>query len=1265
MKNHKYMLTIAVVGVISAAFATGLPTTGLQAHFRADHVGRVLTSGNVVPAHGDNVYSWATEPGVGSPLTLVAITNNPLWQANAFRRADGTYRPAIRFIRDIDNSADRKDLNGNAMSRMILASTETTTLNLGTQTTWFLVMNYLANQNGCRVFGFGADSPRFGAFVLGGTPDNRLRLHNNNDPAAKSVLTMSPGAYLVDSREDGSRMTCASNGFEAVNFDKTSAARSTPDTFYLGRMISENNTARFDAAELIVYNRALNDAEMRIVRNALAVRWGLPCADLLWTGASVGFCDDLAGIGSSTATGDGRITGAVETSGNAGGLVLSVASGSLAGANGYLLAAHDGKSAKMAWSESDGYLRVTRTWRTETTLSSVPAVTFAFDLAELGVGPATVRLLYRVNASSAFVDTGINGVLSGSVSSFTFAAGAYKDGEYTLAVDAVANDGTSLPSTSDMTVWFKPEAGLVTDGNGGVVKWENQGSLGSSADVLASSGTVQVVENALATYSALDFCGNSFLKTAGKTDLGRDGFEPPSWFVVFKPGDDSETMKNSGLFGHDSNSPRFGAFFPTTTGSQALSGYWSRVYVGESGTTAAIYARETPAGAWHLLDMTAMFSRGKNCYDEVIGTDAVEGRGSHSNSKTFTYKVTSEYLEVGHFREDSWGNPFPGQIAEIRIYKRSLNPAERLLVEKELSDKYALSLNIPFLGATHASGATYATGIAAVGYEDAEGECGASSATSGGLALDVPGWACGDAKVLYAHNGGSLAWTTAGGITTLARSWYVQSASTLPALRLNFLLGELENGEAYAVYYRTSDTASWVCLPYPAKVANGAVSVKIPAGLATGYFTLGKIGAGEATQQPCAAVSDGLAGWYRADTGVTEANGAVSVWRNIGLLGATADVTQAAGTGSATLSTSVFAEGGVNFGGSAILRTTGDIKWTASNNNNTWFAVFKVADNAGLPSSSMPVFGTSSSDPRFGAMFPSATTVLRLRTHGYVQNSSEKYCQFNLENDALGKAMIVDSLRSGTVVDSYLNGSRKVGKSDSALGNSNANTFNIGNMAGMGSKFQGDIAEIRVYNRAISDVERNIVANHLAARYGVTMDGNLLYGGAAAGCTLDVVGVGCSTNKSSVSSTVHVPGNITVSDNSAGLVIAVVGSLADGDYVLAGHGEKANKWVSAGDCVKRMKRAWHITKTNAASLDLKLTFRLVDAGIEPIEDKFRPKNYRLLLSVDGGTTWTDVEVDLTRNGQEFTCTIPAATFAEGQYTIGAAVTAPGLVIFLR
>ena len=51
MKISKYILTIAAAGAFYAAFATGLPTDGLQAHFRADHAGRVVNGDGVVPTH--------------------------------------------------------------------------------------------------------------------------------------------------------------------------------------------------------------------------------------------------------------------------------------------------------------------------------------------------------------------------------------------------------------------------------------------------------------------------------------------------------------------------------------------------------------------------------------------------------------------------------------------------------------------------------------------------------------------------------------------------------------------------------------------------------------------------------------------------------------------------------------------------------------------------------------------------------------------------------------------------------------------------------------------------------------------------------------------------------------------------------------------------------------------------------------------------------------------------------------------------------------
>lgn len=1246
MRNHKYILTIAFVGAFSVAFAAGLPSNGLQAHFRADHVGRVVNNLGVVPTHGSAVSCWTTEPGVESPLKLVkdGDVTLPNWQTNAFRRADGTYLPAVRFRRNADNSED--------IASMHLVSSKATTLNLGKDSTWFLVMNNLAANPNRGVFGFNQDSNanlRFGAFFLKDL-DNMLRVHNNANPGANGNMDLPIGqSNLIDSRGGSDWMTAGLNGLETLNFSQTTCALNAKN-FYLGRMVGVDSSAAFDCAELAIYNRALNDAEVRIVRNSLAARWGLAIDNLVWTGASAGFCNDLAGIGSSTATGNGRIPGVVNTSASAGGLVLSVSSGSIDGADGYLLVAHDGKPAKMSWSEADGFLRVTRTWRTETTLSSVPAVTFAFDLAELGVGSATVRLLYRANSSSAFADIGISGALVGNVCSFSFVAGAYKDGEYTLAVDAVADAGTALPSTDDLAVWFKPETGLVASGND-VVTWENQGFLSHEVDVHAYSGTVKVVENALENsagtvkYPALDFGGSSFLRTSVVTDLGRDVFAPPSWFVVFKPSETSDLMKNAAIFGYESSSIRFGVFFPSAGG-----GYMMRPFLGEGSITPV----DSPAISktdWHIADMSAFYSSTNSRYEVSFNVDA-----ANKFARSMMQVVTSDYFRVGCMMDIDWCKPFPGQIAEIRVYKRPLNPAERLVVEMELADKYGLSLANEFLGVTHASGLHYGAGIAAVGYEDV-GRCGYSAPSSGGLSVELLDWTPGAGTVYLAHNGQGMSWTAAEGLSTLSRSWYFRSSSTLPSMRLDFMLGCVDAGVGYEVCYRTDDNNTWVRLPYSAAVANGTVSVKIPAGLATGYFTLCKIGSGDQVVLPCAAVDDGLAGWYRADTGVSVEDGAVSVWRNLGLLGTTADVTKAAGTGSATQTTGVFSEYGINFDGSALLKTASDVSFAPSN-DNTWFVVFKVAD--GVTPMNMGVVGSRDATIRFGAFFTGSSD---LRTHGYVQSDTNKYCVVGRSNMDFAKVMLVDSSRTGNVVDTYLDGSRQQCKSNT-LDNANASAFMIGQMAALSSKFNGDIAEVRVYNRALSDAERNIVANHLAARYGITMAGNSLYGGAAAGCTLDVVGIGCTTSSVSSASGVHVAGSITVSDNSAGLAIAASCSLSDGDYVLAGHGEKDNRWVRAGQGVKRMKRAWHITKTNASSLDLMLEFNLDNAGVDVIDAKLRAA-YKLVRSLDGGLTWQTVAVDVAKSANVCSCALPATTFAEGLYTIGADVVEPGTVVIIR
>jgi hypothetical protein len=98
--------------------------------------------------------------------------------------------------------------------------------------------------------------------------------------------------------------------------------------------------------------------------------------------------------------------------------------------------------------------------------------------------------------------------------------------------------------------------------------------------------------------------------------------------------------------------------------------------------------------------------------------------------------------------------------------------------------------------------------------------------------------------------------------------------------------------------------------------------------------------------------------------------------------------------------------------------------------------------------------------------------------------------------------------------------------------------------------------------------------------------------------------------------------------------------------------------------MKRMKRAWHVTKTNAAALDLSLDFDLSDAGVALLDERDRPA-YKLVRSLDGGATWADVNVTLTQTAGGFTCILPAVEYAEGQYTLAADVLARGTMLIFR
>jgi hypothetical protein len=217
--------------------------------------------------------------------------------------------------------------------------------------------------------------------------------------------------------------------------------------------------------------------------------------------------------------------------------------------------------------------------------------------------------------------------------------------------------------------------------------------------------------------------------------------------------------------------------------------------------------------------------------------------------------------------------------------------------------------------------------------------------------------------------------------------------------------------------------------------------------------------------------------------------------------------------------------------------------------------------------------------------------------------------------------------------------------------------------------FTGDLAEVRVYNRAVTDAERVILQNHLAARYGLTLEADDVYAGkdAANGdCDLDVVGIG----RTAAAEAGDIPGAISVSEASAGLTLAALnGTLnGDGEYLLAGHAGAANAWVSnrgeTPGVARRWRRAWYLDRTGTGTLDARLTFSAADAGVAWLPAEAEPV-YRLLWRADAASAFTDTGLEAAPDGDTLVFDVPDAVLTDGLYTVGAQLPTRGTLILLK
>jgi len=171
-------------------------------------------------------------------------------------------------------------------------------------------------------------------------------------------------------------------------------------------------------------------------------------------------------------------------------------------------------------------------------------------------------------------------------------------------------------------------------------------------------------------------------------------------------------------------------------------------------------------------------------------------------------------------------------------------------------------------------------------------------------------------------------------------------------------------------------------------------------------------------------------------------------------------------------------------------------------------------------------------------------------------------------------------------VEAYLEGTQ-LGKSSTSNGTTTMNTLTggtyLGGFGNASATFQGDIAEIIVYDQELNDAQRIIIENYLHTRYDLDSALENDYYNFDAGHPFDLAGIG-RVDASNQHLAAQSAGILTISSPSA---------INDGDFLLFGHdGGNASSWstsdVPDNDTnIQRLAREWRIdTDQNGSDGDM-------------------------------------------------------------------------------
>ena len=188
-------------------------------------------------------------------------------------------------------------------------------------------------------------------------------------------------------------------------------------------------------------------------------------------------------------------------------------------------------------------------------------------------------------------------------------------------------------------------------------------------------------------------------------------------------------------------------------------------------------------------------------------------------------------------------------------------------------------------------------------------------------------------------------------------------------------------------------------------------------------------------------------------------------------------------------------------------------------------------------------------------------------------------------------------------------------------------SLHIGSSGTMSGYFNGDLAELIMYNKNVNKAQEIIINNYLAAKYGINIGAVDRYSYETK-FKYDVSGIGRVDAQN-----IH-----SKAQSDSILTIGGAGDLEDGEFLLFGHdGGDISTWTDTGTPgsdpnVKRIMREWRVDQSGGDGVGT-VTLGLSTGKLPPLPAGFL--DYNLLVDQDGDFSTGAAAYGLIKSGNEY------------------------------